>query len=125
MSNRKFTHEHEWLRAETDGTVSIGITDYAQEQLGDIVYVELPSIGTHVEAGTKLVVIESVKAVGEIKLPVGGTVVGVNDRLGDEPELVNAAPQGDGWLLRVKLDDAGVLERMMDAAAYQAFVAGL
>ena len=125
MIDLKFTREHEWLGVETDGTVSIGITDYAQAQLGDIVYVELPEVGAHIDAATNFVVIESVKAVGEIKLPVGGTVVGVNDRLGDEPELVNAAPQGDGWLLRVKLDDAGVLERMMDAATYQAFVAGL
>ncbi len=125
MSMLKFTHEHEWLRVEVDGSVTIGITDYAQSQLGDIVYVELPELGAHVDAGSNFVIIESVKAVGEIKLPVGGTVLSVNERLGDTPELINSAPQGDGWLLRIKLDDPSVLNKLLEAAPYAAFVASL
>lgn len=121
----KFTHDHEWLRVEVDGSVTVGITDYAQSQLGDIVYVELPELGAHVDAGSNFVVIESVKAVGEIKLPVGGTVLSVNERLGDTPELINSAPQGDGWLLRIKLDDPSVLDKLLEAAPYAAFVASL
>lgn len=125
MNALKFTPQHEWLRVEADGSVILGITDYAQEQLGDIVFVELPAIGAHLDHGTNLVVIESVKAVGEVKLPVGGTVVGVNDRLANEPELVNTAPQAEGWLLRIKLDDAALLTTLMDANAYQAYIAEL
>ena len=125
MNPLKFTPEHEWLRLEADGSVVLGITEYAQEQLGDIVFVELPVIGTHLDNNTNLVVIESVKAVGEVKLPVGGTVVGVNERLANEPELVNNAPLADGWLLRIKLDDAALLDRLMDANAYLAYVADL
>lgn len=125
MNNLKYTREHEWLRQEADGSVRIGITTYAQEQLGDVVYVELPELGQHVDAATNLVVIESVKAVGEIKLPGGGTVVAVNDRLVDEPELINSAPLTDGWLLALKLDDTAILDDMLDAAAYAEFVAGL
>ena len=125
MSMLKFTHNHEWLRVEVDGSVTIGITDYAQSQLGDIVYVELPELGAHVEAGSNFVIIESVKAVGEIKFPVGGTVLSVNERLGDTPELINSAPQGDGWLLRIKLDDPSVLDKLLEAAPYAAFVASL
>ena len=125
MSMLKFTHDHEWLRVEVDGSVTVGITDYAQSQLGDIVYVELPELGAHVEAGSNFVIIESVKAVGEIKFPVGGTVLSVNERLGDTPELINSAPQGDGWLLRIKLDDPSVLDKLLEAAPYAAFVASL
>ena len=125
MSMLKFTHDHEWLRVEVDGSVTVGITDYAQSQLGDIVYVELPELGAHVDAGSNFVVIESVKAVGEIKLPVGGTVLSVNERLGDTPELINSAPQSDGWLLRIKLDDPSVLDKLLEAAPYAAFVASL
>lgn len=125
MNPLKFTPEHEWLQLEADGNVVLGITEYAQEQLGDIVFVELPVIGAHLDNGNNLVVIESVKAVGEVKLPVGGTVVGVNERLANEPELVNNAPLADGWLLRIKLDDAALLDGLMDANAYQAYVADL
>jgi glycine cleavage system H protein len=125
MSDLKFTSEHEWLRQEADGSVTIGITEYAQEQLGDIVYVELPPVGNRVGPADNAVVIESVKAVGEVRLPVAGTVVAVNERLADEPELVNGAPQDAGWLVRVELEDAGVLAGLMDAAAYRTYVAGL
>lgn len=125
MSDIKYTQEHEWLRSEDDGSVTVGITDYAQEQLGDIVFVELPEVGSHLDGDTNLVVIESVKAVGEVKLAVGGTVVAVNTQLADAPELVNSAPLGDGWLLRVKLDDASLLDKLMDSNAYQAYIAEL
>ena len=125
MNSLKYTQEHEWLRVEADGSVTLGITDYAQEQLGDIVFVELPEVGAHLDDDTNLVVIESVKAVGEVKLAVGGTVVGINERLADEPELVNGAPLGDGWLLRLKLDDMKLLDGLMDANAYHAYVADL
>ena len=125
MNSLKYTQEHEWLRVEADGSVTLGITDYAQEQLGDIVFVELPEVGAHLDDDTNLVVIESVKAVGEVKLAVGGTVVGINERLADEPELVNGAPLGDGWLLRLKLDDMQLLDGLMDANAYHAYVAEL
>ncbi len=125
MNPLKFTPEHEWLRVEADGTVVLGITEYAQEQLGDIVFVELPVIGAHLDHDSNLVVIESVKAVGEVKLPVGGTVVGINERLANEPELVNNAPLADGWLLRIKLDDAALLDKLMDTDAYLAYIAEL
>ena len=125
MNALKFTHAHEWLRVEADGSVILGITDYAQEQLGDIVFVELPDIGAHLNHDTNLVVIESVKAVGEVKLPVGGTVVGINQRLANEPELVNNAPLAEGWLLRITLDDAALLDTLMDANAYQAYITEL
>ncbi len=125
MNALKFTQQHEWLRVEADGSVILGITDYAQEQLGDIVFVELPDIGAHLDHDTNLVVIESVKAVGEVKLPVGGTVIGINQRLANEPELVNNAPLAEGWLLRITLDDAALLDTLMDANAYQAYIAEL
>ena len=125
MSETRFTQEHEWLRPEADGSVTVGITDYAQEQLGDIVFVELPQVGVHLDAETNVVVIESVKAVGEVKLTVGGTVLAVNETLADQPELVNSAPLGAGWLVRVKLDVPAILDKLMDANAYHAFVAEL
>ncbi len=125
MNAPQYTQEHEWLRVEADGSVTLGITDYAQEQLGDIVFVELPEVGSHLDKGTNLVVIESVKAVGEVKLMVGGTVLGVNERLANEPELVNNAPFAEGWLLRIKLDDVSLLDGLMDGNAYQAYIAEL
>ncbi len=125
MNAPKYTQEHEWLRAEADGSVTVGITDYAQEQLGDIVFVELPQVGSRLDEGANLVVIESVKAVGEVKLGLGGAVLAVNERLADEPELVNRSPLADGWLLRVELDDASLLDGLMDANAYQAYIAEL
>ena len=125
MNAPKYTHEHEWLRVEADGSVTVGITDYAQEQLGDIVFIELPQVGSRLNAGANLVVIESVKAVGEVKLGLGGAVLAVNARLADEPELVNRAPLADGWLLRIQLDDPSLLGGLMDGNAYQAYIAEL
>ncbi len=125
MSTLKFTTEHEWLRVEEDGSVGLGITDYAQEQLGDIVYVELPAIDTRFDSGDDLAVIESVKAVGEVKMPLSGSVQAINDRLADEPEIVNEDPYGAGWLLRIEADDINGLEGFMDEAGYQSYVADL
>ena len=125
MNAPRYTQEHEWLRVEDDGSVTLGITDYAQQQLGDIVFVELPELGTHLDGESNLVVIESVKAVGEVKLAATGTVVALNTRLADEPELVNNAPLADGWLVRVKLDDVALLDGFMDSNAYEAYIAEL
>ena len=121
----KFTMEHEWLRESDGGSVEIGITDYAQDQLGDIVYVEMPPAGTEIVAGGDLMEIESVKAVEEIKAPVGGTVVAVNERLADMPELINKDPLGEGWLLRMDNVDGSALEALMDGDHYRDYVAGL
>ena len=97
----KYTEEHEWLRREEDGSVTVGITDHAQAALGDLVYVELPEVGQDVEAGGEMAVVESVKAASDVYAPVGGSVVAVNDDLGDDPEKINADPYGDGWIVRL------------------------
>ena len=122
MSALKFTEEHEWLRLEDDGTVTIGITDYAQEQLGDIVYVELPSVGDILTMGSEAAVIESVKAAGEIKAAVGGEVLAVNTSLEDKPEAVNFDPTNTGWFFKLAPDDAGELDQYMDEDTYQEFI---
>ena len=122
MSALKFTEEHEWLRLEDDGTVTIGITDYAQEQLGDIVYVELPNVGDILTMGSEAAVIESVKAAGEIKAAVGGEVLAVNTSLEDKPEAVNFDPTNTGWFFRLAPDDAGELDQYMDEDTYQEFI---
>ena len=124
MTTRKFTDEHEWIAVEGDiGTV--GISDYAQKQLGDIVFLELPETGRTLAQGDEAAVIESVKAASELYAPVAGEVVEVNPRLADEPELVNADPDGEGWFVRIRVADAGELDGLMDADAYRAFVAAL
>ena len=125
MSAIKFTEDHEWIRMEDDGSAVIGITEYAQEQLGEIVFVELPDVGDEVAQGTECAVIESVKAAGELKSPVGGNVVAVNEALADAPETVNNDPMGDGWIMRVEISDSSELDELMDADAYSEFVAGL
>ena len=122
MPTLRFTKDHEWIRQDGDIAV-IGITDYAQQQLGDIVYVELPATGTRVEAGKEAAVVESAKAASEVYAPVSGEVVAVNDVIADDPAKVNADPLGEGWFLTVKLDDPKQLDGLMDEAAYQAFVA--
>lgn len=122
MNELRFTKDHEWLRLDSDGLVTIGITDHAQDQLGDVVFVQLPEVGAVFSAGDEAVVIESVKAAGEIHLPAAGKVVAVNSALADEPATVNEDPHGEGWFLRVQLDDPGVLGRLMDETAYRAFL---
>ncbi len=98
----KFTKEHEWLRQEEDGTVTIGITDHAQSALGDLVYVELPEVGQEVEAGGEMAVVESVKAASDVYAPIAGEVVAVNEELADDPEKINGDAYGDGWIVRMR-----------------------
>jgi glycine cleavage system H protein len=124
MTMLRFTNEHEWIRVEGEvGTV--GITDFAQQQLGDVVFVGLPEIGAHVERGDEAAVVESPKAASEVYAPVSGDVVAVNERLADEPNLVNADAFGNGWMFRVKIADAGQLDALMDRSAYDHYVKDL
>lgn len=124
MTERKFTDEHEWIAVEGD-VCAVGISDYAQKQLGDIVFVELPEIGRALAQGDEAAVIESVKAASELYAPVAGEVAAVNTRLGEEPGLVNADPDGEGWFIRIRVADKSQLDGLMDADAYRAFVAAL
>jgi glycine cleavage system H protein len=121
MSTIKFTKEHEWIKIEGD-TGTVGITDYAQEQLGDVVYVELPAVGKQVEKGKEMAVVESVKAASEVYAPVSGSVVAVNDKLSAEPATVNSEPMGGGWFVKIKLSKPSELDGLMDKAAYDSFV---
>lgn len=124
MSQLRYTNEHEWVRVEGDIAV-VGITDYAQEQLGDVVFVELPDVGKTFQRSDEAAVVESVKAASEIYAPVGGEVTAVNDALGDAPETVNSDPTGAGWFFKLRVADAGEIDALMDEAAYQALVEGL
>lgn len=117
----KYTKEHEWLRVEGDAGV-VGITDFAQDQLGDVVYVELPAVGSRVEAGQIFGTVESVKTVSDLYSPVTGEVIEVNAALEDSPELVNSDPYGQGWMLKVRLADPGQVAGLLDAAGYRAVV---
>ncbi len=121
MSAVKFTKDHEWILMQDDGVGVIGITDYAQDQLGELVYVELPEIDKELGAGSDAVVIESVKAAGEVKAPVSGTVVEVNEALADEPEKVNNDPMGGGWFIKIKINDTSELDNLMDEDAYKEY----
>lgn len=118
----KYASSHEWARLDSDGTVVVGITDHAQEALGDIVYIELPEMGVAVDAGAEVAVVESVKAASDIYSPVTGEVVEINPVLEDEPETVNSNPYADGWLFRVKVASPDELEDMLDADGYQAII---
>ncbi|WP_027857472.1 glycine cleavage system protein GcvH [Marinobacterium jannaschii] len=117
-SELKYVSSHEWIRAEDDGTVTIGITDHAQELLGDVVFVELPEVGAEIATGEETGVVESVKAASDVYAPVTGAVVAINEALEDEPDLANSDPYGDGWFYRVKLSDTAELETLLDADAY-------
>jgi glycine cleavage system H protein len=116
----RYTEAHEWVRDLGEGVVRVGITDHAQSQLGDVVFVQLPAVGDAVTAGSAVGEVESTKSVSDIYAPVTGTVVAVNEALADAPELVNSGPYGDGWMLEVRLsDDAGApLDELLDPAAY-------
>jgi glycine cleavage system H protein len=118
MSKTYFTDDHEWIRVE-DGVATVGITDYAQSQLGDLVFVQLPDAGAVVAKGDAAVVVESVKAASDVYVPVAGTITAVNDAAAADPSLVNTAPEGEGWLWRMTLADPSALDALMDAAAYQ------
>jgi glycine cleavage system H protein len=121
---RYFTEEHEWI--EVDGNMAtVGITDYAQSQLGDIVFAEVPAVGATLKKGGDAAVVESVKAASDVYAPVSGTVTEGNDALGDDPALVNSDPEGEGWFFKLTLDDLGELDGLMDGAAYKAFVDSL
>ena len=122
MSVLRFTKDHEWIRLDGD-IATVGITDYAQSQLGDVVYVELPEIGRRVEQGKEAAVVESVKAASEVYAPVSGEVTEVNNALEGEPAMVNRDPEGAAWFLKVRLKDKSELDGLMDAAAYKAFIA--
>jgi|TARA_B110000967_G_scaffold62117_1_gene63832 glycine cleavage system H protein len=118
----KYASSHEWTRLESDGSVVVGITDHAQDALGDVVYIELPEVGAHIDAGSEVAVIESVKAASDIYSPVTGDVTEINPGLEDEPESVNSSPYGDGWLFRVMPTDVSSMGDLMDAEAYAASV---
>jgi len=118
----KYASSHEWARLESDGTVVVGITDHAQDALGDIVYIELPEVGAGVDAGAEVAVIESVKAASDIYSPVSGEVTEINPMLEDEPETVNSSPYADGWLFRVAPSDMESMDDLMDAETYEASV---
>ena len=117
-SDLKYTKSHEWVRQEDDGSVTVGITDHAQELLGDLVFVELPETGGSLSAEEAVCVVESVKAASDIYAPVSGTISEVNEALEDAPETVNQDPYGDGWFFKIEPDDVNQLEDLLDAAAY-------
>lgn len=114
----KYLESHEWIRAKADGTVTVGISDHAQEALGDLVFVEVPETGKSLEKGAAAAVVESVKAASDVYSPVSGEVIAVNEALKGSPELVNQDPYGEGWLFKLKLSNPAELEQLLDAAAY-------
>ena len=118
----KYASTHEWVRDEGDGTFTVGISEHAQELLGDMVFVELPDVGDKVATGDDIAVAESVKAASDIYAPMTGEVVAVNEDLEDAPETVNNDPYGDGWLFRIKADDSGELDSLLDANTYEASI---
>ena len=119
-SELKYASSHEWARLEEDGTVTVGISDHAQDALGDVVFVELPEVGNTLAAGEEAGVVESVKAASDIYAPVGGEVLAVNEQLEDEPETVNADPYNDGWIFKLQPTDSSELDALLNAEDYQA-----
>ena len=124
MATVKYTKDHEWVRIEGD-TVVVGITDYAQSQLGDVVYVELPEIGRRVQKGKEAAVVESVKAASEVFAPLSGDVVAVNAELSGEPGRINSDPMGEGWFMKLRIANAKEMDELMDEKAYNGFNEGL
>ncbi len=121
--DRKYTQEHEWVQVEGD-VATIGVTDYAANELGDVVFVELPEVDAEFNQGDTVGTIESVKAVADMFLPVSGEIVEINEAVVDSPELVNSSPMDDGWLIKVKLSEATQMDELMDAAAYSELTGG-
>jgi len=119
----RYTEEHEWARTEGDGRVRVGITDYAQDALGDVVYVDIPETGTEVTGGRPFGEVESTKSVSDVYAPVSGTVIERNAQLEERPELVNSDPYGDGWMIAIEVADGGSLDGLLDAEAYASYVA--
>jgi glycine cleavage system H protein len=122
MGSLRFTKEHEWLRVDGETGV-VGITDFAQNQLGDVVFIELPTVGSPVKQGTQAAVVESVKAASEVYAPVSGEVTAINEALAEEPGLVNTSPEADGWFFKIRIADAKELDSLLDKSAYDALVA--
>jgi len=125
MSNTLYSSDHEWARAEMTDTATIGITEFAQEQLGDIVFVELPNVGDRFDAGDEVAVIESVKAAAELKAPVSGTVVEINEDLAETPELANESSTENGWFCKLELSDASELDTLMSEDEYREYISNL
>ena len=125
MSDMKYSKDHEWLLMNEDGSATVGITDFAQKKLGDIVYVELPEVDAQFNKDDDIAVVESVKAASDVKSPVSGIVTEINDALEDEPEKVNSNPTDEGWFLKLKLDNPDEVAELMDEAGYDAFIADL
>ena len=125
MSDMKYSKDHEWLLMNDDGSATVGITDFAQKKLGDIVYVELPEVDAQFNKDDDIAVVESVKAASDVKSPVSGIVTEINDVLEDEPEKVNSNPTDEGWFLKLKLDNPDEVAELMDEAGYDAFIADL
>jgi glycine cleavage system H protein len=119
----KFLKSHEWVRVETDGTATVGISDHAQEALGDLVFVEVPEVGKQLKSGEACAVVESVKAASDVYCPVSGEVIAHNEALSATPELINEDPYGKGWIAKVRLSDTSELEKLLDATAYDAVLA--
>jgi glycine cleavage system H protein len=119
----KYTKSHEWVRVAPDGTVTVGITDHAQDLMGDMVFVDLAEVGSSVDAGEDCAVVESVKAASDVYAPLSGEVVAVNDALANSPELINKDPYGQGWIFRLKPSDASEMGELLDVKAYQALLA--
>lgn len=117
-----YTKDHLWVKLEKEDDAVVGVTDYGQHQLGDVVYVELPQVGTKVEAGEKVASVESVKAAVDVLSPLTGEIISVNEDLKDEPDLVNTDPYGDGWIFEIKLDDPSEIEDLMTADDYRAYL---
>jgi glycine cleavage system H protein len=122
-SDYRYTKDHEWIKVE-GSTGTVGITDYAQHELGDVVFVELPRVGAQLKSGESFGTVESVKAVSEILTPVSGEITEINSALVDSPEKLNLDPQGSAWLVKIRLSDPQEVAHLMDAAAYQAYIAG-
>ena len=118
-STLKFLESHEWARAEEDGTVTVGISDHAQELLGDIVFVELPEVGKEISQSADVAIVESVKAASDVYSPLSGEVTEVNEALNDNPEIINASPYEDGWFFKIKPQDISEMEKLLDAGAYE------
>ena len=119
LSNLKFLELHEWARAEEDGSVTVGISDHAQELLGDIVFVELPEVGKEISQSADVAIVESVKAASDVYSPISGEVTEVNEALNDNPEIINASPYDDGWFFKIKPQDISEMEKLLDAGAYE------
>tara|TARA_B100000965_G_scaffold348414_1_gene321030 strand:+ start:279 stop:665 length:387 start_codon:yes stop_codon:yes gene_type:complete len=118
-SNLKFLDSHEWARVEDDGTVTVGISDHAQELLGDIVFVELPEVGKEISQSSDIAIVESVKAASDVYSPLTGEVTEINEALNDNPEIINSSPYEDGWFFKIKPQDISEMEKLLDADAYE------